>query len=108
MKSDSTGRIIQTLHPICRHIRVQEYLDYEIIPGLTHMRNAGLNPVDFAYPGGSDDPAATQALQAYFGHIRGHMTPGTIRYITAMVQTSTVISGIGIDEYLWTVDRQYL
>ena len=29
---------------------VQEYLDYEIIPGIALMEGYGLKPVDFAYP----------------------------------------------------------
>ena len=49
---------------------MQEYLDNEIINGVTLMKAQGFNPVDFAYPYGFDDPAATVALQAYFRHIR--------------------------------------
>ncbi len=77
---------------------VQEYLDYEIIPGLDLMRDEGFNPVDFAYPGGSDDPAATAALQDYFGHIRDtyYAWDDTIYYEYGSDQP--FIKGIGIDE----------
>jgi peptidoglycan/xylan/chitin deacetylase (PgdA/CDA1 family) len=77
---------------------VQQYLNYEIIPGIAMMREAGLNPDDFAYPYGSDTPAATEALQAYFGHIRvtDDFWDDKIYYTYGSNQAR--ISGIGIDE----------
>jgi PKD repeat protein len=50
---------------------IDEYLNYEIIPGLELMRNQGFDPIDFAYPYGSEDTALTGVLQGYFLHIRG-------------------------------------
>jgi PKD repeat protein len=53
---------------------VQQYLDYEIIPGINLMKDAGLEPLDFAYPDGSDVPAIN----------------GMIRYITHKAQTKSL------------------
>ena len=50
---------------------IQDYLDYEIHPGLNQMTNAGFDVVDFAYPSGSDDKNLNVELQKYFLHIRG-------------------------------------
>jgi len=77
---------------------VQQYINYEIIPGINLMKNNGLTPVDFAYPNGSDDPAATQALEAYFGHIRDtyYGWDDTIYYQYGSNQA--FIAGIGLDE----------
>jgi hypothetical protein len=62
------------------------------------MREAGLNPDDFAYPGGSDTPAATEALQGYFGHIRDtyYNFDDTVYYTYGSNQA--FIAGIGLDE----------
>jgi PKD repeat protein len=77
---------------------VQQYLDYDIIPGLNQMRAAGFDPVDFAYPGGSDTPAATQALEGYFGHVRDtyYGWDETIYY--SHDSNQAFIAGIGIDD----------
>ena len=77
---------------------LQEYLDYDITPGLNQMRNAGFNVVDFAYPGGSDTPEATSALQGYFGHIRDtyYNWDDTIYYEYGSNQA--FIKGIGLDD----------
>jgi PKD repeat protein len=84
--------------PYLQNHTVQQYLDYEIIPGLNLMRNAGFDPVDFAYPGGSDTPACTQALEGYFGHIRDtyYSWDDTIYYTPGSHQA--FISGIGLDD----------
>jgi peptidoglycan/xylan/chitin deacetylase (PgdA/CDA1 family) len=50
---------------------INEYLNYEIIPGVELMKNQGLNPVDFSYPYGSENEALTEVLQGYFLHVRG-------------------------------------
>jgi peptidoglycan/xylan/chitin deacetylase (PgdA/CDA1 family) len=77
---------------------VQQYLDYDIIPGINLMKNAGFNPVDFAWPGGSDAPTAYQALEGYFGHMRDtyYGWDDTIYYTHGSNQP--LISGIGIDQ----------
>ncbi|MCK9592647.1 MAG: PKD domain-containing protein, partial [Methanoregula sp.] len=77
---------------------VQDYIDYDITPGLNQMRNDGLNVVDFAYPGGSDNSNATVALQAYFGHIRDtyYTWDDEINYEYGSNQA--FIKGIGIDD----------
>jgi PKD repeat protein len=51
---------------------IQQYLDYEIIPGINLMQADGFNPVDFSYPFGSgyDNDALAVALQQYFVHLR--------------------------------------
>jgi len=50
---------------------IDDYLNYEIIPGLELMKNQGFNPVDFSYPFGSENTTLTEVLQGYFLHIRG-------------------------------------
>jgi Ca2+-binding RTX toxin-like protein len=62
------------------------------------MEEYGLKPVDFAYPSGHDDPAATQALQAYFGHIRDthYAWDDAIYYQYGSGQA--FIAGMGIDD----------
>ncbi len=77
---------------------LQEYLDYDITPGLNQMRSDGFNVVDFAYPGGSDTPEATAALQGYFGHIRDtyYNWDDTIYYEYGSNQA--FIRGIGLDD----------
>ena len=62
------------------------------------MKNEGFNPVDFAYPNGSDDPAATQALQAYFGHIRDTHYDWDDAVYYEYGSDRAFIAGIGLDE----------
>jgi len=50
---------------------VQEYIDNEIIPGITLMQKNGLNPVDFSYPYGVKNDTLTEPLKHYFLHTRG-------------------------------------
>jgi PKD repeat protein len=88
---------------------VQQYMGYEIIPGINLMNNAGFNPVDFAYPYGSNTPAASQALEGYFGHIRlTHYDWDDAIYYT-QGSNQAVITGIGLDElpYGRTIDEYY-
>jgi len=76
------------------------------------MDNKGLKPVDFAYPGGSENDALTDALDQYFLHIRG------TAYGTPMENDNSVyyqhgssiplIHGVGIDEsYGHSIDEIY-
>ena len=74
---------------------IQEYIDYEITPDLTVMRNSGLNPVGFAYPGGSEDPALSQALHGIFTHVRG-INHGSMYYEYG--SNPAVIYAQGIDD----------
>jgi PKD repeat protein len=52
---------------------VNDYMNNEIINGVTLMRADGFDPVDFALPGGAGDENSglMAALQQYFTHIRG-------------------------------------
>jgi PKD repeat protein len=88
---------------------IQQYLDYEIIPGINIMKNAGFNPVDFAYPYGHDDPSATLAMEGYFKHIRGtyYAWDDTVEYQYGSNQP--FIYGIGIDDitYGFTINDIY-
>ena len=77
---------------------VQQYIDYEITPGINLMTNDGLAPVDFAYPNGSDDPAATLALEAYFGHIRDTHYDWDDMIYYQYGSNQAFIAGIGMDE----------
>jgi PKD repeat protein len=76
---------------------VQEYIDYDITPGLSQMRSAGFDVVDFAYPGGSDNPDATLALEGYFGHIRDTYYTWDDPYYQ-YGSNQAFINGIGIDD----------
>jgi hypothetical protein len=62
------------------------------------MESYGFNPVDFAFPYGSDDPAATQAMEPYFGHMRDtyYDWDDTIYYEYG--SNTPYIAGIGIDD----------
>jgi len=77
---------------------VDEYMNNEIINGVTLMRTDGFNPVDFAIPYGSDSPAANIALEGYFTHVRDtyYDWDNTIYYQYGSNQA--FISGIGMDE----------
>ncbi len=77
---------------------VQDYIDYDIIPGLNQMRNDGFNVVDFAYPGGSDNADATVALQAYFGHVRDTYYTWDDEINYEYGSNEAFIKGIGIDD----------
>jgi PKD repeat protein len=60
---------------------IQQYLDYEIIPGINLMKADGFNPVDFSYPFGSgyDNDQLADALEQYFIHLRD-TTHGSVYY----------------------------
>jgi hypothetical protein len=74
------------------------YMNDEIIRGVNLMKSKGLNPVDFAYPFGSDDPNARPALEGYFGHMRDtyYDWDNTIYYTYG--SDTAYIAGIGIDD----------
>jgi peptidoglycan/xylan/chitin deacetylase (PgdA/CDA1 family) len=77
---------------------LNEYMNNEIIRGINLMKSQGFNPVDFAFPYGSDDPTATQAMKPYFLHMRDtyYDWDDTIYYQYG--SNTSVISGIGIDD----------
>ena len=50
--------------------RINEYLSNQIIPAYNNMKNAGFNPVSFAYPYGERDEAYDNAVKAYFPYLR--------------------------------------
>ncbi len=77
---------------------LDDYMNNEIIKGINLMKSAGFNPVDFAYPYGSDDPRTTAALEAYFLHMRDtyYDWDNTIYYEYG--SNTPFISGIGIDD----------
>jgi peptidoglycan/xylan/chitin deacetylase (PgdA/CDA1 family) len=78
---------------------VQEYLNYEIIPGIDLMKNKGFNPVDFAYPFGSESSSLTVPLHQYFLHVRGiaKISDSDLIYYQ-LGSTKTHIYGAEIDE----------
>ncbi len=77
---------------------LNDYMNNEIIRGINLMKSWGFNPVDFAYPYGSDDPSATVALESYFLHMRDtyYDWDNTIYYKYG--SNTPFISGIGIDD----------
>jgi PKD repeat protein len=83
---------------------IEEYLNYEIIPGIDLMKNAGLDPVDFAYPYGSENDDVTSVLETYFIHIRGtaYRESGKLKDVDSVFyqygSNKAHIYGIGIDD----------
>ena len=83
---------------------IEEYLNYEIIPGIDLMKNAGLDPVDFAYPYGSENDDVTAVLETYFIHIRGtaYHGSGKLKDVDSVFyqygSNEAHIYGIGIDD----------
>jgi PKD repeat protein len=77
---------------------IQQYLDYEIIPGIDVMNNAGFYPVDFAYPFGSENDTLTAALQANFVHVRGTDSFIDDPFLYAYGSNQLLIEGTGIDD----------
>jgi len=77
---------------------LNEYMDDEIIRGINLMKSNGFNPVNFAYPYGSDDPDARDALAGYFIHMRDtyYDWDDTIYYEYG--SNTPYIAGIGIDD----------
>ena len=77
---------------------IQQYLDYEIIPGVNAMRDAGLTPHDFAYPYGHENGSLTAALQAYFSHVRGTQSLINDPILYEYGSNQLLIEGVGIDD----------
>ena len=50
--------------------RINEYLSKQIIPAFNNMKDAGFNPVSFAYPYGERNEAYDNAVKAYFPYLR--------------------------------------
>ena len=50
--------------------RINTYISEEIIPALNNMKDAGFNPVSFAYPYGERNKAYDNAIRTYFPYIR--------------------------------------
>jgi len=77
---------------------LSDYMNNEIIRGINLMKASGFNPVDFAFPYGSDDARATQAMTPYFGHMRDtyYAWDDTIYYEYG--SNTPYIAGIGIDD----------
>src|SRR5665647_372194 len=77
---------------------LNDYLNNEIIQGINLMKSEGFNPVDFAFPYGSDDPEANEAMKPYFLHMRDtyYDWDNTIYYQYGT--NNPFIAGIGIDD----------
>lgn len=56
---------------------MQQYIDYEITPLLSAMKEKGFQPTSFAFPYGASTPAIRKELLRHFGVVRG--TGGTLR-----------------------------
>ena len=82
---------------------ITEYLNAEIFPGITAMRNAGLFPTSFAYPYGENNLILNSVLLHHFDYIRDtSYTSGSTQiadlnacYYSGGNQRS--LAGIGID-----------
>ena len=49
---------------------IDTYIAQQIVPSLNSMRDAGFNPVSFAYPYGETTKAYNDAVRAYFPYLR--------------------------------------
>ena len=52
------------------HDKINDYIAEQIVPSLNGLRDAGFNPVSFAYPYGQRDEAYDNAVRAYFPYLR--------------------------------------
>ena len=77
---------------------LNEYLNDEIIRGINLMRSKGFDPVDFAYPFGSDNPSARTALSGYFHHMRDTYYDWDDTIYLRLGSNTPYIAGIGIDD----------
>jgi len=77
---------------------VTDYMNNEIYRGVDLMKSNGFNPVDFAYPYGYDDPAATQALEGYFDHVRDTAYSWDDAIYYQYGSNQFFIAGIGMDD----------
>jgi peptidoglycan/xylan/chitin deacetylase (PgdA/CDA1 family) len=77
---------------------LSEYMNNEIISGINLMKSKGFNPVDFAYPFGSDDPDAREALAGYFLHMRDTYYDWDDTIFYEYGSNTPYIAGIGIDD----------
>ena len=50
--------------------RINEYLNTQIKPAYDNMKNAGFNPISFAYPFGEQNEAYDNAVKTYFPYLR--------------------------------------
>ena len=50
--------------------RINEYINSQIKPAYNNMKNAGFNPVSFAYPFGERNNAYDNAVKTYFPYLR--------------------------------------
>jgi PKD repeat protein len=77
---------------------LSDYINNEIIQGIDLMKSEGFNPVDFAFPYGTDDPEANEAMKPYFLHMRDtyYDWDNTIYYEYG--SNTPYIAGIGIDD----------
>jgi peptidoglycan/xylan/chitin deacetylase (PgdA/CDA1 family) len=77
---------------------LNDYMNNEIIQGINLMKSNGFNPVDFAFPYGSDDPGATEAMKPYFLHMRDTYYDWDNTLYYEYGTNKPVIEGIGIDD----------
>ena len=77
---------------------INDYLNNEILNGVQLMTDAGLAPVDFSYPYGSDNETLTEELQAYFTHIRDTTDAESDSIFYEYGSDQPLIYGAGIDD----------
>ena len=82
---------------------INNYLENEIINGVNLMKSEGFNPVDFAYPFGSDDPAVTQALEGHFDHVRDTAYSWDDPIFYKYGSNQYFIAGIGMDDVTYGI-----
>ncbi len=91
---------------------VQEYLDYEILPGLNLMKSYGLNIRSFAYPGGVRNTLSDSALFNYFKVLRGttffNGSPEEQNCYTTLNNGDSLVFALGLDNHYEHMHLDYI
>jgi hypothetical protein len=90
---------------------VQEYIDYEITPGLEMMRSYGLNPTSFAYPGGVRDAISDSVLFNFFSLLRATTFNSGIpenQNCYTTLEGSPLVYALGIDNHYKHMHLDYI
>lgn len=91
---------------------LQNYIDYEITPGLKEMEDYGLDISSFAYPGGVRDGLTDKILLNYFSVLRGTtynaLPPSQHNCFINCDKNSNLVFAIGIDSHYEHFSIEYI
>lgn len=90
----------------------EEYLDYEIIPGLTKMDKMGFHISSFAYPGGVRNAFTDSLLFNFFTVLRGTtflaIPPSEQKCFTTIGGYKKLVYAIGLDNHYEHMHLDYI